>query len=99
VTLPLAPVAPHPADRATAYTYAWIAWIAAFAVLEARAIRQDGLSPDRAKRTLSSNLRWWTAWDTITGQPLDVPGGRLRRLAFIASEAWFNWHITKPGSM
>lgn len=93
-----APLAPaNPRDRATGYTAAWLLWIAAFAVLEARALHDDQASPDRAKRTLSSNLRWWFATDSVTGVPVDAPHGKLRRLALICGMAWFAKHIQQNG--
>lgn len=90
-------LAPDPRDRASGYTWAWVAWIAAFAVLEGKALRDDARSPDRVKRTLSSNLRWWFATDSVTGVPVDAPHGKLRRLALITGLAWFSKHIERNG--
>lgn len=98
---PPPPVAipPNPADRGSPYTWAWLAWIAAFAVLEAKAIHDDVSSPDRVKRTLSSNLRWWFATDSITGIPVNVKFGKLRRLALICGMAWFAKHVERNGAV
>jgi hypothetical protein len=90
-------VAPSPQDRWSSYSWFWAGWVAAAAVVETRAIWQDARIIDRVKRTLSSNTRTAFAWDSITGQPLDVPFGRLRRAAFIMLCAWFVEHIKRNG--
>jgi hypothetical protein len=94
---PVKPVAPNPADRASGYTAAWLLWIAAFFVLEFKALHDDANSPDRVKRTLSSNIRWWAATDSVTGVAVDAPHGKLRRLALITALAWFGKHIERNG--
>lgn len=87
------PVEPDPRDRWSWFTWFWLAWAGAFAVVEAVAIRRDGQTQDRVKRTLSSNTRTLTGWDSVSGQPVEVRYGRLRRASFIMAMAWFNEHI------
>ena len=86
-----------PRDRWSWYSWFWLAWAVAFGVVEAAAIWQDRGNPDRVKRTLSSNTRTVFAWDSISGNPLDVPYGRIRRSAFIMLCAWFVEHIKRNG--
>jgi hypothetical protein len=95
------PVQANPQDRySPGYAAAWAAWVAAFAIIEAKAVHDDSLHPaDHVKRTLSSTMRRVCAWDTHTDHPLAVPFGKLRRLSFLTGMAWFPWHITKPGSV
>lgn len=91
-------VAPDPRDRPTAFTAYWAGWLVlGFGIPEALAIHLDKKKKDRAKRTLSSNTRWATGYDSITGQQVDVRFGRLRRLAFIVFMAWFADHIKTKG--
>ena len=91
------PVAPNPNDRYSTFTKLWVCWVAAFAIVEAAAVYQDKRSPDRVKRTLSSNLRTWFATDSITGVPVNVPYGKLRRIAFVCASAWLIEHLKQQG--
>lgn len=90
---------PNPADRLSGFTVAWAAWVAAFAVVEGVALHQDAKRRDRVKRTLSSNLRAVFATDSVTGVPLDVPYGRLRRFTLSTAVNWFEHHIGREGLM
>lgn len=91
---------PDPRDRWTWYSVYWLLWLGVgFGVPEAMAIREDKIKRDRAKRTLSSNTRRATAYDSIDGQPLNVPYAKVRRLAFVVFMAWFADHIKARGSM
>lgn len=92
-------VTPNPEDRLSGYAIAWGTWVLAFAVIEAVAIHQDAKHHDRVKRTLTANIRYVTAWDSVNGLPLRVPYGKWRRLAFVAARAWIEKHIEQPGSM
>jgi hypothetical protein len=86
---------PNPRDRLSGYAIGWGVWFAGFAVLEAVALHQDRKHHDRIKRTLSSNLRYIFATDSITGIPVDVKHGKLRRLALITFLAWFSEHLRR----
>lgn len=86
---------PNPRDRLSGYAVGWGAWVGAFAVLEAYALHQDAKHPDRVKRTLSSNIRYVFATDSVTGIPLDVKFGKLRRLALITGLAWLSEHLRR----
>lgn len=90
---------PDPRDRLSWYSACWLAWVAAFAVLETVAIRQDAKHRDRVKRTLSSNLRYVFATDSVTGVPLNVPAGKLRRFALgvALGPGWLPNHLGKEG--
>lgn len=94
-------IAPNPADRGSGYTPLWLAWIAAFAVLEGKALWDEAhAEPDnRVKRTLSSHLRFWAAYDSPTGIPLNAPHGKVRRLAMSSALNWFSRHISRVGEM
>lgn len=91
--------APDPQDRLSGFTVAWLLWVAAFAVLEGYALRQDAIHGDRVKRTLSSNLRFIFATDSVTGVPLAVPFGKLRRLALNVAlgPGWLPSHLGRQG--
>jgi hypothetical protein len=84
---------PDPRDRWSWFTWFWLAWAAAFGIVEAIALAQDRKHHDRVKRTLSSNTRRLTGWDSVSGQPIEVRWGRPRRASFIMAMAWFNEHI------
>ena len=86
-----------PADRYSIFTKIWIGIAVATTVTEVIALQQDKRNPDRVKRTLSSNTRTLFAWDSITGRPLEVRYGRLRRTAFICLMAWLPQHIQQLG--
>jgi hypothetical protein len=90
---------PDPGDRLSGYAIGWGAWVLAFAVLEGIALHQDAKHRDRVKRTLSSNLRYVFATDSVTGVPLAVPAGRLRRFALSTGVNWFQHHIGREGEM
>ena len=92
-----APIPPNPRDRYSAFTKIWLGWIAVFAVVEAAAVWQDKHSPDRVKRTLSSNIRRWFATDSITGIPLNVKHGKLRRIALLFLMTWLAEHFKQQG--
>ena len=86
-----------PRDRWSWYSKFWLAWAVSFAVVEAHALWQDSKHDDRVKRTLSSNTRRLTGWDSISGQPIDVKFGPARRSAFVMFMAWFGEHIRRNG--
>lgn len=90
---------PDPRDRLSGYAAAWLLWVAAFAVIEGIALHQDAKHRDRVKRTLSSNLRYVFATDSLTGVPLDVPAGKLRRLALgvALGPGWLPQHLGRQG--
>lgn len=93
------PVEPDPRDRLSGYAAAWLLWIAAFGIIEGTALHQDGKHHDRVKRTLSANLRYVFATDSVTGVPLDVPHGKLRRLALSLAlgPGWLPEHLGREG--
>jgi hypothetical protein len=91
------PVPKSRADRYGAFTVFWLAWALSAAAVEALALYRDKQETDRVKRTLSSNTRTAFGWDSITGRPLDVPFGKLRRVAFICLVAWFPQHVQQLG--
>jgi hypothetical protein len=102
VTVPLTipPQPPDSRDQLTGYAWGWLGFVAYFAVLEGYAIVQDSRHRgDRVKRTLSANLRFVFATDSVTGAPLRVPLGKVRRLAFASASTWLQNHIERPGSM
>src|SRR5215216_939308 len=97
------PVPPDPRDKLGALAKFWMAWLAAFCIAEGIALyiekkRRDAGNKDRVKRTLSAFTRWLGGWNSTTGQPVDVPYGRLRRAAFIMFCAWFVEHIKRTGT-
>ena len=92
------PVPKSPRDRYSPFTWAWIIIAAVSCAVEGVAFYQDAQTADRVKRTLSSNARALFAWDSITGQPLDVPWGRLRRTALICLLAWLTEHLKRSGA-
>jgi len=97
----ISPTMPSPFDRFDwRWATYWAIWFfVGFGVPEWIALHQDEKYQDRVKRTLSSVTRFATAWDTITGLPLDVPWGRVRRLLFVILVAWFPFHIIRPGTV
>jgi hypothetical protein len=99
VALPVEPVAPNPNDQLTGYTVAWGLWVLAFAVVEGIALHQERKHDDRRKRTLSANLRAVFATDSVTGVPLDVPFGRVRRfiLGVALGPGWLPTHLSREG--
>ena len=99
IPLQLEPVAPDPGDRLTGYAIAWGVWVLAFAAIEGYALHQESRHHDRVKRTLSANLRAVFATDSVTGVPLDVPLGRLRRFALgvALGPGWLPQHLGREG--
>jgi hypothetical protein len=93
----LPPVPPSPSDRWSWFTAFWLGWAVAGAVVEAIALAQDKAEVDRVKRTLSSNTRTLFGWDSISGRPIEVRWGRLRRTAFVCLAAWFPEHVRQLG--
>lgn len=84
---------PDSRDRWSWFTWFWLAWTAAFGLVEAIALAQDRKHRDRVKRTLSSNMRRLTGWDSVSGQAIEVKWGRPRRASFVMAMAWFLEHI------
>lgn len=93
------PVPPDPSDRLGPWALGWLAWTLAFAALEGAAIYRDSRSHDRVKRTLSANLRYVFATDSVTGVPLAVPYGRARRflLGVAIGPPWLPNHLGRKG--
>lgn len=98
---PVTPVTPNPNDRLSGYAIGWLGFVAYFAVLEAIAIHQDKVHDDRVKRTLSANLRYVFATDSVTGVPLNVKFGQLRRFALgiALGPGWLPAHLGREGVM
>jgi hypothetical protein len=104
--LPTPPVpprlyAPNPRDEYTPGTIAWVVIIGAGTALELYGIHYDKTHPgNRRKWTLTSNMRPLGGFDSVTGLPLDVPFGALRRAALVFTlagvEAWLTHHWTSP---
>ena len=92
-----APMTPDPRDQYSIFTKIWLSWVAVFAVVEACAVWQDRKHHDRVKRTLSSNVRRWFATDSITGIPLNVKHGKLRRIALLFLMTWLSEHFKQQG--
>jgi hypothetical protein len=92
-------VEPNPADRGSLYTPAWVAWIVLFAILEGKALYDESKAEpgNRVKRTLSSHLRFWAAYDSPTGIPLNARLGKVRRFALSTALHWFGNHIDREG--
>lgn len=90
---------PNPDDRLGGWAWGWLGFVAYFAVLEGLAIYQDAHHDDRVKRTLSANLRFIFATDSVTGVPLDVPHGALRRFALgvALGPGWLPQHLGREG--
>lgn len=101
---PRTTVEPDPADRGSWWTYYWIGWIALFFVGEIPALIVEAKKaaaglPDKVKRTLSANVRWWAAYNSATGIPTNAKYGKLRRLALAILIMWFSRHISREGEM
>ena len=100
MTIPhIDPVPPNPADRLTGYAIGWLGFVLYFAALEGYALYQEKRHDDRVKRTLSANLRYVFATDSVTGVPLDVPFGKLRRFALNVAlgPGWVPTHLGREG--
>lgn len=93
------PVPPDPRDRLGPWAAGWLAWALAFALLEGYAIYRDAQTRDRVKRTLTSNLRYVFATDSVTGVPLAVPLGKTRRflLGVAIGPGWLPNHLGRRG--
>ncbi len=65
------------------YTLAWIAWLAAFGIIEGMA-----LANKRSDDTLSEHTRRWFAVDTRAGRT-------AFGVAWVGFGAWFLGHILK----
>ena len=92
---------PNPDDHLTPATYGWAALITAAALLQAYGGHRDKVEPgNRGKWQLSSNIRWLGGFDSVTGLPVDVPHGQLRRAALIVVTSglagWVLPHWTNP---
>lgn len=99
-SLPLSIVAePNPDDRLSGYALAWLGFVAYFVVVETIAIRADARHHDRVKRTLSANIRYVFATDSVTGIAVAAPHGKLRRLALITAEGWLGHHFARNGEV
>jgi len=86
----------HPADQYTVGTKLWVGLLTAGAVLEAYGLWYDWKHPgNREKWTLTSNVRTWGGFDSITGEPVDVPGGAFRRTGVLLSTYWAQNHWTR----
>lgn len=72
------------------WTWAWIAWLAAFGVIEGKAL----LNKEKGD-TLSEHVRVWFA----TARADNDPSGwvRLRRFTLLAFLAWLAVHFLTPG--
>lgn len=101
MTVPLdsSPVPPNPRDRLSGYALGWLGFVLYFVLLEGYALYQERKHDDRVKRTLSANLRYVFATDSVTGVPLDVPYGRLRRFALgiALGPGWLPNHLSRNG--
>jgi hypothetical protein len=95
----------NPSDRYTGFSWYWLCWfVLGFGIPEYLAIRTENRNArngtrDRAKRTLSANSRAVAATDSVTGIPLDVPYGKLRRLGLAALLLWLTRHLAREGEM
>jgi hypothetical protein len=73
------------------YTIAWLAWLAAFAVIEGRALFNK--SPGD---TLSEHVwRWFSTQNGSTGSPTGLI--RLKRFGLLAFLAWLSAHFLTGG--
>lgn len=99
VPLNTEPVDPNPEDRLTGYAFGWLVFVLYFVILEGYALYKESKSNDRVKRTLSANLRYVFATDSVTGVPLNVPGGRVRRfiLGVALGPGWLPNHLGRQG--
>jgi hypothetical protein len=87
---------PHPLDQYTWGSKVWAVLCSSALALEAYGLWYDKRHPgNRQKWTLTSNARTWFGWDSITGEPLDVPYGSLRRSALVMFLAWLTNHWTR----
>lgn len=104
-TLPPTPLpdvyTPDPRDHWTPGTVAWIGILTTAAATQTYGILKDKRDPgNRGKWTLTSNVRPLGGFDSVTGLPLDVPGGALRRSLLVIGVAglaqWCINHWTNP---
>lgn len=88
---------PSPRDRYTAGTKVWVGILTAAGVTEAFGLWIDRAHPgNRGKWTLTSNVLTWFGWDSVTGQPVAVRFGKIRRSALVMILAWLTAHWTFP---
>lgn len=89
-------VQPHPEDEWTAGSILWAVIVFGMALpLEAYGLWYDRTHPgNRKKWTLTSNARPFGGFDSITGEPLDVPLGSVRRTALLLFLYWLIHHWT-----
>ena len=93
---------PDPGDRVSpVFAALWTQWALEFFIIEGTALALDAKHRDRVKRTLSSFLRWLAATDSVTGVPLNVPHGKLRRLALNVAlgPGWLPSHLGREGTV
>jgi len=89
---------PNPRDEWTPGTKLWVVIVGAASALEAFGLWYDAKHPgNRRKWTLTSNARTAAGFDSVTGEALDVPLGRLRRSALVMALAWLGYHWTRKG--
>lgn len=89
---------PDPRDQWTWGSRVWAIICAAGALTEAYGLWYDHTHPgNRKKWTLTSNARTAAGFDSITGEALDVPYGRLRRSALVMFLGWLGYHWTRKG--
>lgn len=92
---------PNPEDHWTPGTVAWAIILTAGAITQTYGILRDAKDPlNRGKWTLTSNVRPVGGFDSVTGLPLDVRFGAMRRslliLAIWGTAAWCDHHWTSP---
>jgi len=69
------------------YTLAWVAWGAAFAVIEGKA-----LADNRRNDTLSEHV-----WQIFAVRDRNAPYGQLRRAILVMGMAWLAGHFITGG--
>jgi hypothetical protein len=87
--------AKNPRDEYTPGTQIWIVLGLVGLVTEIYGLWYDWKHPgNRRKWTLTSNARTLGGFDSITGEPIAVPYGRLRRSAVVMLLSWLIYHWT-----
>jgi hypothetical protein len=98
---------PNPADElhptfVKLFAAGW-AFIGAveFAALYIEAKNRKNGASDRRKRTLTAIIRFLAGTDSVTGVPVDVPYGRMRRFALstLIGPGWFPGHFGQEQRM